>query len=193
MSRRKTEYTGETQESSPRLTLPVSETRDHVMGRSTAKVTLLEYGDYQCPFCGEAYPIVKKVQEKYGDRLRFVFRNFPLTEMHPRAEFGAEMAEASGAQGKFWAMHDFLYENQASLKNEDFFLKFAKTKLGLDVEKISSEVARRAYAPRIREDFISGVRSGVNGTPTFFLNDHRHDGSYEFKSFTDAIDSLLRK
>ena len=181
----------DSQDSSPRLTLPISETRDHITGTSRAKVTLLEYGDYQCPYCGEAYPIVKKIQEKYGDRLRFVFRNFPLTEMHPRAEFGAEMAEASGAQGKFWEMHDYLYENQASLNNADFFLKFAKAKLALDSEKIGREVSKLTYSPRIREDFLSGVRSGVNGTPSFFFNDHRHDGSYEFKSLTNAIDSLL--
>ncbi|MGI0090829.1 MAG: DsbA family protein [Nitrososphaerales archaeon] len=181
------------QESSPKLTLPVSEGRDHIEGGSKAKVTLVEYGDYQCPYCGQAYPIVKKVQEKYKNRLRFVFRNFPLTEIHPRAEFGAEMAEASGAQGKFWDMHDYIYVNQASLNNEDLFLGFAKSKLSLDEDKISREVDKHFYSPRIREDFLSGVRSGVNGTPTFFLNDRRHDGSYEFNSLTDAVDSLLRQ
>ncbi len=182
-----------TQEPSPKLTLPVSETRDHVSGSKNARVTLVEYGDYQCPYCGEAYPIVKKIQEKYQYRLRFVFRNFPLTNMHPRAEFGAEMAEASGAQGKFWEMHDYLYENQISLNNDDFFLEFATSKLLLDSSKIKTEVNKQAYSPRIRKDYLSGVRSGVNGTPTFFANGSRHDGSYEFKSLADALDSQLRK
>ncbi len=189
MSRR-SKYTGESS-ISPRLTLPVSEARDHVMGSEGAKVTLLEYGDYQCPYCGEAYPIVKRLQKKYGNSLRFVFRNFPLTDMHPNAEFGAEMAEASGAQGKFWETHDFLYENQRSLGNQDFFFDFAKTKLGLDREKIKESVTKHAFAARIREDFMSGVRSGVNGTPSFYINDHRHDGSYEFESLGNAIHSVL--
>jgi protein-disulfide isomerase len=181
----------EASEDSPRLTLPVSEKRDHIEGPKTAKVLLVEYGDYQCPYCGEAYPIVKKIQQKYENRFRFVFRNFPLTQIHPRAEFGAEMAEASWAAGKFWEMHDFLYENQRSLDDEEFFLKFADKKLSLDREKIKQSVARRAFEPRIREDFMSGVRSGVNGTPTFFINERRHNGNYEFKTLSEAIEQHL--
>ena len=181
----------ETVEDSPRLSLPVTEKRDHIQGPSTAKVILVEYGDYQCPYCGEAYPIIKKIQAKYGADLRFVFRNFPLTQMHPRAEFGAETAEASAAQGKFWEMHDFIYENQRSLDDEEFFLKFADKNLGLDKEKIRQSVAQHAFAPRIREDFMSGVRSGVNGTPTLFIQEHRHNGSYEFKELDAAIKSTL--
>lgn len=181
----------EVSEDSPRLTLPINEKRDHIQGPSTAKVVMVEYGDYQCPYCGEAYPIVKKIQEKYGDRLRFVFRNFPLTQIHPRAEFGAELAEAGAAGGKFWEMHDFIYENQRSLADEDFFLKYADKKLGLDREKIHQSVAARAFEPRIREDFMSGVRSGVNGTPTFFIKDHRHNGSYEFKALDEAISAAI--
>ena len=181
----------ETVEDSPRLSLPVTEKRDHIQGPSTAKVVLVEYGDYQCPYCGEAYPIIKKIQEKFGADLRFVFRNFPLTQVHPRAEFGAETAEASAAQGKFWEMHDFIYENQKSLNDEEFFLKFADKNLGLDKEKIRQSVAQHAFAPRIREDFMSGVRSGVNGTPTLFIQGHRHNGSYEFKELDEAIKSAL--
>ena len=175
-------------EDSPRLTLPVSERRDHFQGSSAAKVVLVEYGDYQCPYCGEAYPIIRKVQEKFGNNLRFVFRNFPLTQIHPRAEFGAEMAEASAAQGKFWEMHDFIYENQKSLDNEEFFLKFADKKLDLDKEKIRQSVAQHAFAPRIREDFMSGVRSGVNGTPTFYINGKRHDDSYDAETLLAALE-----
>lgn len=152
---------------------------------------MVEYGDYQCPYCGEAYPIIKKIQEKYGNSLRFVFRNFPLTQIHPRAEFGAEMAEASAAQGKFWEMHDYLYENQKSLNDEEYFLKYADKKLGLDKDKIHQSVTQHTFVPRIREDFMSGVRSGVNGTPTLFIHEHRHNGSYEYKALDKAIKSAL--
>ena len=181
----------ETVEDAPKLTLAVTAKRDHVQGPSDAKVVLVEYGDYQCPYCGEAYPIVKKVQEAFGKNLGFVFRNFPLTQLHPRAEFGAELAEASGAGGKFWEMHDFIYENQRSLNDEDFFLKHADKNLGLDREKIHQSVLKHAFEPRIREDFMSGVRSGVNGTPTFFINGRRHNGSYEYKELEAAIKSNL--
>ena len=183
----------EVSEDSPRLTIPVSGKKDHVQGPSTAKVVMVEYGDYQCPYCGEAYPIVKKIQEKHGNSLRFVFRNFPLTQIHPRAEFGAELAEAAAAGGKFWEMHDFIYENQRSLDDEEFFLKFAEKKLGLDKEKIHQSVVKHAFEPRIREDFMSGVRSGVNGTPTFFIKEHRHNGSYEFKALDEAIKSAINQ
>ena len=181
----------QTVEDSPKLTLPVTAKRDHIQGPSDAKVVLVEYGDYQCPYCGEAYPIVKKIQEAFGKNLQFVFRNFPLTQLHPRAEFGAEVAEASGAGGKFWEMHDFIYENQPSLNDEEYFLKFADKKLGLDREKIHQSVVKHAFEPRIREDFMSGVRSGVNGTPTFFINGRRHNGSYEYKELEAAIKSNL--
>lgn len=181
------------EEDSPRLTLSISEKRDHYQGSSGAAVTVVEYGDYQCPFCGEAYPIVKRVQKKYGDKMRFVFRNFPITEAHPRAEFGAEMAEAAGAQARFWEMHDFLYEHQASLNDPQVFLRYAGEKPRIDSERINKEVSNQAYSPRIREDFMSGVRSGVNGTPTFFINDRRHNGSYEYSELVGAIESKLKK
>jgi protein-disulfide isomerase len=173
------------------LSMPVSETRDHILGNPKAEITLVEYGDYQCPYCGEAYPIIKKVEQKYDDRLRMVFRNFPITELHSRAGFGAEMAESAGAQGKFWEMHDFLFERQASLNDENLFLNFAKATLGPDADRLRDEVHRQAHSSRINEDFASGVRSGVNGTPTFFMNDYRHDGGYDFDSLTDAIDVIL--
>jgi protein-disulfide isomerase len=177
-------------EHTPRLKLPVGK-KDHVQGSPDAKVTLIEYGDYQCPYCGEAHGIVKRVQEKFGSDLRFVFRNFPLTEVHPRAEFGAEMAESAADQGKFWEMHDFLYEHQSYLSNEEFFLKYAE-KLGLDAQRIRKEIATHVHAPRIHEDFIGGVRSGVNGTPTFFINDLRHNGDYQFETLVSAIENVLR-
>jgi protein-disulfide isomerase len=175
----------------PRLKLPVTETRDHIQGSPDAKVTLLEYGDYQCPYCGEAYPIIKKIQQRFGNNLRFVFRNFPLTEAHPFAETGAEIAEAAAAQGKFWEMHDHLYENQQSLSNLDFFVRYAETKLGLDGARLRKEVTSHAYTDRIKEDFLSGIRSGVNGTPTLFINDLRHNGDYDYEVLEEAIELAM--
>jgi protein-disulfide isomerase len=148
--------------------------RDHIQGPIAAAITLVEYGDYQCPFCGEAYPIVKAVQERLGDRLCFAFRNFPLVNAHPNAEHAAEAAEAAGAQGKFWEMHDLLFENQDALEDEN--LAAYATALGLDAKRLLTEVQASAHLPRVREDFKSGARGGVNGTPTFFVNGERYDG-----------------
>jgi protein-disulfide isomerase len=167
-----------------RLTLPVSP-RDHIRGPASAPVTLVEYGDYQCPFCGEAAPIVDEVQRRLGDRLRFVFRNFPLTEMHPHAEHAAEAAEAAAAHGKFWEMHDTLYANQGAL--DDRHLAEYAASLGLKPDEIKQALAGHSHADLIREDFLSGVRSGVNGTPTFFINGVRHDGPFDLDSLLDAI------
>src|SRR5271155_1250406 len=162
---------------------------DHVQGTANAPVTLVEYGDYQCPYCGEAYPIVKALQERLGKQVRFVFRNFPLSEMHPHAEHAAEAAEAAGAQGKFWEMHDLLYENQDALDDEN--LQQYATVLGLDVPRFVREMSEHSHAARAREDFRSGVRSGVNGTPTFFINGMRHDGSFDLRSLLAAIEEAV--
>ncbi|MDX6491371.1 MAG: hypothetical protein QOD43_1616 [Gaiellaceae bacterium] len=168
------------------LTLPVDDERDHVQGPADAAVTLVEYGDYECPYCGAAYPIVKEVQARMGDRLRFVFRNFPITTSHPHAEQAAESAEAAAAQERFWEMHDVLYENQRHL-GDDHLLGYAE-QLGLDVERFGKELAEHVHAPRVREDFMSGVRSGVNGTPTFYINGMRHDDSYELETLLAALE-----
>jgi protein-disulfide isomerase len=165
--------------------MPVSDGRDHIQGPADAPVTLVEYGDYQCPFCGAAYPIIKDVQGRVGDGLRFVFRNFPISTSHPDAELAAEAAEAAAVQDKFWEMHDLLYENQARLGSEN--LHAYAERLGLDLETFDSELASHAYAARVREDFMSGVRSGVNGTPTFYLNGTRYDGSYEAEPLLAAL------
>jgi protein-disulfide isomerase len=167
-----------------RLQPPVSE-RDHVQGPANAPATLVEYGDFECPFCGQAHPIVKAVQARLGHRMRFVFRHFPLTEIHPRALPAAEAAEAAGAQGRFWEMHDLLFENQPALDDPDL-LRHART-LGLDLPRFVSEVAEHVHEPRVREDFMSGVRSGVNGTPTFFVNGIRHDGPWDVDTLSDAL------
>jgi protein-disulfide isomerase len=168
------------------LTEPVDEERDHVQGAADAAVTLVEYGDYECPYCGAAYPIVKEIQARMGDRLRFVFRNFPITTSHPHAEQAAESAEAAAAQERFWEMHDLLYENQRRLEDDD--LRAYAEQLGLDVERFGSELAEHVHAARVREDFMSGVRSGVNGTPTFYVNGARHDDSYELEILLDAVE-----
>ena len=166
------------------LTLPVSE-RDHVQGLATAPITLVEYGDYECPNCGEAYPVVKELQEQLGERLRFVFRNFPLTKAHPHAQNAAEAAEAAAAQGRFWEMHDVLFENQEKLGDNNL-IRYAN-KLGLDATRFQSELSGHVHEARVREDFMSGVRSGVNGTPGFFINGVPYNGSYDFDVFLRAL------
>ena len=149
---------------------------DHAQGGKDAPMTLVEYGDYQCPYCGMAYPVVQRVQARLGNRLRFVFRNFPLAEAHPHATAAAELAEGAALQDKFWEMHDTLYEHQSAL--DPSHLQAYARKLGLDLEAL--DVALQSGAPerRVRADFRSGVRSGVNGTPTFFINGHRFDGDW---------------
>jgi protein-disulfide isomerase len=154
----------------------VSAERDHVQGPDSAPVTLVEYGDYECPYCGMAYPIVKSIQQALGSKLRFVFRNFPLSDSHPHAEQAAEAAEAAGAQGRFWEMHDALYENQEQLGTDDL-MSYAEA-LGIDTNRLAQELADGTYKARVREDFRGGVRSGVNGTPTFFVNGSRYDGGW---------------
>ncbi|HET6641871.1 MAG TPA: DsbA family protein [Gaiellaceae bacterium] len=166
--------------------MPVSDGRDHIQGPADAPVTLVEYGDYECPYCGAAYPIVKEVQARMGDRLRFVFRNFPITTSHPHAEQAAEAAEAAAAQDRFWEMHDALYENQKRLRDED--LRAYAEELGLDIERFAGELGEHVHEARVHEDFLSGVRSGVNGTPTFYLNGVRHDDSYELETLLAAVE-----
>ena len=166
------------------LKVPVA-AEDHAQGPEGADVTLVEYGDYECPYCGQAYPIVQQAQKQFAKRLRFVFRNFPLSEMHPHAEAAAEVAEFAGAQGKFWEMHDKLYENQGRL-GEALYLDLAE-KLKLSTTALRQALEQRTFEARVRADFNGGVRSGVNGTPTFFINGHRHDGSFDFETLVSAI------
>ena len=168
------------------LSEPVDDDRDHIQGPPDAPVTLVEYGDYQCPYCGAAYPIVKELQARLGEGLRFVFRNFPITTSHPRAEQAAEAAEAAAAQGRFWEIHDLLYENQKRLRDEDL-VTYAR-QLGLDFGRFEQELTDHVHAARVHEDFMSGVRSGVNGTPTFYVNGHRHDDSYDAETLTAALE-----
>jgi protein-disulfide isomerase len=166
------------------LTLPDPD-RDHISGSADGSIKLLEYGDYECPFCGEVQPIVKEIQRRLGDDLLFAFRNFPLTQIHPHSEHAAEAAEAAAAQENFWGMHDLLFENQGSLEDGDLAAYAAE--LGLDGTRLIREVTASVYAPRIREDFKSGVRGGVNGTPTFFINGERYEGNLDLEYLLGAL------
>ena len=163
---------------------------DHVQGGEDAECTLVEYGDYECPHCGYAYPIVKRLQRHLGKRLRFVFRNFPLSQMHPHAEAAAETAEFAAAKGKFWEMHDLIFENQRSLSLA-LFEKLAQ-QLGLPSADLLDALNRKVYEARVRADFTGGVRSGVNGTPTFFINGQRHNGPFEYEDLLAAIEAAGR-
>jgi len=175
----------------PQLTPDVSE-RDHSAGEPDAPVTLVEYGDYECPHCGMAYPIVKSIQRRLGKKLRFVFRNFPLAESHPHARHAAECAEAAADQGKFWEMHDALFENQDRLEDEE--LVALARRLRLDAQGIARALEEGTYAARVRADFRSGVRSGVNGTPTFFINGQRYDGAWpDEDAFVRVLDRVAKE
>ncbi len=147
---------------------------DHRRGPLDAPITLVEYGDHECGYCGEAYPAIRSVQNALGDRLCFVFRNFPMGEAHPHAVHAAELAEAAAAAGRFWPMHDLLFENQEALADESLYAYGEQ--IGLDRDDIAAALAGR-FAQRIQQDFLSGVRSGVNGTPSLFINGERYDGA----------------
>ena len=157
------------------LSVPVNE-RDHITGTLDAPVVLVEYGDYECPHCGRAHSIVKAARQRLGEDLAFVYRHFPLEQIHPNASLAAQAAEAAGAQGKFWPMHDQLFEHQHAL-HQTHLLVYAGA-LGLDVARFARELTTGVHARKVRDDFRGGVRSGVNGTPTFFINDVRFDGDW---------------
>jgi len=154
-------------------TLP-TKGHDHIQGSIDAPLTLLEYGDYQCPYCGDAHEVIKEIQDRLDDRLCFVYRNFPLVDIHEHAEHAAEAAEAAAAHRRFWEMHNLLYENQNALEDED--LGDYAMELGLDPQHLISEVRGATYAARIKQDLISGEKNGVNGTPTFFVNGQLFEG-----------------
>jgi protein-disulfide isomerase len=170
------------------LTIPVS-ADDHIQGPPEAPVILVEYGDYECPYCGAAYPLVKTIVKRLGPKLRFVFRNMPLNQMHPNAELAAEAAEAAGAQGKFWEMHDALYEHQAELGPQ--LVRRLARRLQLDAPKFEDDLVSRKFRDHVKRDFMSGVRSGVAGTPTFFINGERYDGELDERSLTAALQQKI--
>jgi Na+/H+ antiporter NhaA len=167
------------------LAVEVDPSRDHIRGPDDAPVTLVEYGDYECPYCGQAERVVRELLISFGEDLRYVWRHLPLTDVHPHAQMAAEAAEAAGAQGKFWEFHDTLLEHQDALRPIDLG-RYAE-QLGLDVERFWDELRRHVHAPRIAEDVASADASGVSGTPTFFINSRRHHGAYDIETLTEAV------
>jgi len=168
------------------LTPPVGHT-DHVQGPKDAPVTLVEYGDFECPYCGAMYAVIKAVQQAMGDRLRFVFRQFPLTSMHPHALHAAELSEAAGTVGRFWEAHDVLYENQSALSDRE--LTIYASRVGVQASGLTTAF-EGAYDERIQADLESGLRSGVNGTPTLFVNGGRYEGDHDVESLLEALNAV---
>jgi protein-disulfide isomerase len=170
-----------------KLTLPIDESRDHIQGPTNASVTLVEYGDYECPYCAQAYIIIKEVQERLGRKLRFVFRNMPLTKIRPHAYQTALAVEAAAAQGKFWEMFDFLFKHGEILTDNN--LRQSAAKLGLSVGKFDREFLRRTYSRHVDdEDIQSGEESGVTKTPTFFINGDRYNDSWDLDTLLGVLD-----
>ena len=172
----------------PMLAVPVNHS-DHFTGSHSAKVTVVEYGDFECPSCAQAYPAVKIMLKHFGDKLRFVYRHFPQREVHPHAELAAEAAEAAGAQHKFWQMHDLLFENQLHLKANS--LRQYAARVGLDLERYDYEMGDHVYLQRVQEHLDSGHRSVVRATPTFFVDGVVQDVSFGFQHLQTAIDAAL--
>jgi NhaA family Na+:H+ antiporter len=174
-----------------RLSKPVDIKQDHYQGLADSPIVLVEYGDYSCPYCRQVMPVVRELQDHLGDRLQYVFRHFPISSVYPNSQLAAEAAEAAGAQGKFWEMHDILYEltnpNLITLEN----LCSYASELGLDEDRFRTELEEGVYAEKVREDYMSGVHSDVNGTPTFFINGERYDGAWDFISLMEAIEKPL--
>jgi protein-disulfide isomerase len=158
---------------------------DHVQGADDAPVTLVEYGDYQCPFCADMHPMIKAIIKSMGSQMRFVFRHMPLLEMHPYAQHAAEAAEAAAVQGKFWEMHDAIYRQQSELGSD--LLHQLAVKLKLDIAQFDADLEARRFRPRVKRDFMSGMRSGVASTPAFFINGKRYDGALDQASLLSAV------
>jgi protein-disulfide isomerase len=165
------------------LAEPVTE-RDHIAGLPAAPITIVEYGDYECPDCLNAVPIIKEVRKNLGDRLRFVFRHFPQSSIHPHASAAAEVAEAAGEQGKFWEMHEALFKHQKELVEID--LDHVALTLGMEIYKFEAARNDERHQQRVRDDYESGVRSGVKGTPTLFINGRKYVGAINAKAIVEA-------
>jgi NhaA family Na+:H+ antiporter len=174
--------------SATKLVEPVGE-RDHVLGPDDAPVTLVEYGDLECPYCRQVNPVIRELRRRLGGRVRYVFRHFPIRTSHVHAQLAAEAVEAADAQGKFWEMYEFILEHQEAL-DQTHLLEYA-AELDLDLDRFKQDLDQNVYADRVKEDFHSGVRSGVNGTPSFFINGVRYDGAWDLESLIDAVEKPL--
>jgi protein-disulfide isomerase len=168
------------------LRVPINE-HDHVIGPADAPVTLVEYGDYQCPHCQAAWPEVELVLRHFGRDLCYAYRHFPISTVHPLAKPAAEAAEFAGAHGLFWEMHSAIYANGHQLSGATLFA--LASQLGLDGAELRNALDQGTYAPKVEADFVGGVRSGVNGTPCFFVNGERHDGAYDARALIAAIEA----
>lgn len=162
---------------------------DWSLGRADAAVTMLEYGDFECPYCAMARPVLESLVLDYPDTIRLIYRHFPITTVHPHAMMAAEAAEAAGAQGKFWEMHDMLFVNQRRLDYEA--LRWYAEQIDLHLQRFDQELQAHVYQPEVKRDFRQGVQDGVNGTPTIFINRRRYDGPRDRESILAAIASLL--
>jgi protein-disulfide isomerase len=158
---------------------------DHAQGPENAPVTLVEYGDYQCPYCADVHSMIQSIAKTMGPNLRFVFRHMPLNEMHPYAQYAAEAAEAAGAQGKFWEMHHAIYDHQSDLGSD--LVHTLALKLQLDMPRFEADMEARRYRPRVKRDFMGAMRSGVSATPTFFINGERYEGNLELLELLTAL------
>ena len=165
--------------------------KDHVLGSENARIVLVEYADYQCPYCKKAYYTIKEAQEKLGNNLKFVFRNFPLVELHANALKAAVAAEAAAKQNKFWEMHDIIFENQKFLSDNDL-INYAE-QIGLDMNKFEQDFGKSELLDKVQEDYDSGIMNGVEGTPTFFINGEMYNGNWMSSDFIDDLQSILDK
>jgi protein-disulfide isomerase len=182
---------GRTAEDILDLAVEVDPEYDHIRGPDDAPVTLLEYGDFECPYCGQAESVIRELLSAHGADIRYVWRHLPLNDVHPTAQIAAEASEAAAAQGRFWEMYDVLLAHQGEFSPRDL-TRYAE-QLGLDVERVRDELRRREYAPRVSEDVASADESGVSGTPTFFINGRRHYGVYDIDTLTEAVGAAKRR
>lgn len=173
-----------------KLSKPV-DASDHILGAENAPVTLIEYGDFQCPHCGAAYPVVQEVVRQMEDQIRFVYRHFPISEQHEYAQIAAEAAESAAQQGKFWQMHNQIFSNQ-ELLNVEHLYEFAKA-IGLDPVRFDQDLQQHTYREKVRADFMSGVRSGVSGTPSFFINEQPYEGPTHPEMLIKALKEAINK
>lgn len=162
---------------------------DHIRGGKNPEITLVEFGDYECPACGEAYQVIRRIESEMRDRLRFVFRQFPYARLHPHAELAAQAAESAGEQGRFWEMHDLLFENQAALEFDDLVARAER--LQLDLKRFREDLKTEKFLERVRDDFKTGVQNGVFATPGIFINGIRHNDGADYETLTGAIERHL--